>query len=138
VCVVGVLAAAASWWGVGDQSEARDAYNRMIDPPRLAASTETTLGSAAATALVAVIVVMAVSTWRRRLDPSWWGVVAPVILLGIYAGWSYRIVTAAVHGANIGGGMVMIATPFVCVVLGGRSVTSWRRIRGRSGSSSQQ
>lgn len=79
---------------------------------------------------------MAVGTWRCGLDPGWWGVLVPVVRRGIYAGWSYRVMTAAVHGANIGGGRVVMATPFVCVALGGRSLASWHRIQSRRGSSS--
>lgn len=53
--------------------------------------------------------------------------VAPLAALGAFAGFSLRVMTAGVIGANIGAGMIMIG-PFLAAAAMALSARSWRRL----------
>jgi hypothetical protein len=83
--------------------------------------------------------ILALLLMRRHLG-AW--AMAPVLaataafaLLGAWVGVGYRVVTAAVVGANIGGGMVILATPALVFVELVAAVVwrSRRRQRQRAG-----
>lgn len=51
---------------------------------------------------------------RGVLDPRWWGVLGPLVVVGMVAGVGWRILTAGGVGANIGAGLLIIfGTPVV-------------------------
>ncbi|AXE86608.1 hypothetical protein C1703_16515 [Streptomyces sp. Go-475] len=51
---------------------------------------------------------------RGALDPRWWGVIGPLVVVGLMTGVGWRILTAGGVGANIGAGLLIIfGTPFV-------------------------
>ena len=58
------------------------------------------------------------SLWHY-FDLRWWTVLGPLLTAGIPAGYSWRVLTAQMDGANIGAGCVIGAVcPFVAAVLG--------------------
>ncbi|WP_369194538.1 hypothetical protein [Streptomyces djakartensis] len=58
---------------------------------------------------VAVGAVVLVRGVRRGvLDPRWWSVVGPLVVVGLMAGVGWRILTAGVVGANIGAGLLVV------------------------------
>ncbi|MFF7313479.1 hypothetical protein [Streptomyces sp. NPDC008137] len=69
------------------------------------------------------------------LDRRWWGVLGPLVVVGLMAGVGWRILTAGVVGANIGAGMLVIfGTPVAAGLLlwaVGRGV--WLATRGHGG-----
>jgi hypothetical protein len=85
-------------------------------------------------AISAACVVDWTACWGRcayRSTAAWLTIVGGNA--GFLAGLAMRITTARVHGANIGGGMVILATPFGAVAM--LAITAWlsRRLeRSRS------
>ncbi|MGI5426534.1 hypothetical protein [Streptomyces sp. CA-179760] len=69
------------------------------------------------------------------LDRRWWGVLGPLVVVGLMAGLGWRVLTAGVVGANIGAGMLIIfGTPVAAGLLlwaVGRGV--WLATRGHGG-----
>jgi hypothetical protein len=103
----------ATWWLVGDLSEepgisGQPPTDHMIPPPQLGETVETFLGVSAVLAAALALVALAVAAWRGAVAPRRWRVVAPLVLAGVYCGFAWRVMTAAVHGANIGGGMMLM------------------------------
>ena len=89
----------------------------MFDAPQLN-DTMTAIVGGASTAAVCVALVLVVSALRRHVvEFDDIRIAVPLVLGGLYAGLTYRVVTAGVIGANIGGGLLIIATPFVVLVL---------------------
>ncbi|MEM7140456.1 MAG: hypothetical protein AAF548_05425 [Actinomycetota bacterium] len=63
---------------------------------------------------LAVALLGAAATWRTR--PEAWGAWGPpTTLLAVWSGATYGVVTGPVVGANIGGGLMLLATPVVVV-----------------------
>ncbi|MEV0241297.1 hypothetical protein AB0I06_15380 [Streptomyces sp. NPDC050674] len=55
---------------------------------------------------------------RGALDRRWWGVLGPLVVLGLMAGVGWRILTAGGIGANIGAGLLVIfGTPVAAGLL---------------------
>lgn len=126
----------ATWWVVGDQSEDVDPANAdyVLTPPSVSGSVELALGAGACVLVVTATVALAVASMRGRLGRRWWGFLAPLVVIGMFVGASYRVMTAAVIGANIGAGMVILVGPPLILVALAVSAHSWRaltRARGR-------
>lgn len=123
----------ATWWVVGDLTESgvdpRDA-DHWISPPSLTEATERVLGLGAAIVLLIATAVLVVSTFRGRVLPRWWGFALPLVGIGVFAGWSFRVVTAGVYGANIGGGFVVLVSPIVVAAGLAVSARNWRALQG--------
>lgn len=69
--------------------------------------------------MVAFVVAGAVLLRARRVGRMPAGPLAQVAVLALFAAWlgaSYRVLTAGVIGANIGGGLVMLVTPVVAAL----------------------
>jgi uncharacterized membrane protein YhaH (DUF805 family) len=83
-------------------------------------------------ALVAMAVLV-VATMRGLIAGQWWGFVLPLVAVGAFAGLGYRVMTAAVDGANIGAGFVIVFGPFLVVPALGFSARRWRALSRQSG-----
>jgi hypothetical protein len=114
----------ATWWLVGDQTDP-DFKRRlqadgdpairagldpdyMFRPLDIAPATERTVGGVAVALVVAALVVLVGAWLTGRLHVGWWGVLGVLSLVGAGCGWGWRVMTAAVSGANIGGGLVLM------------------------------
>lgn len=130
VCTAALVVSApiAAWWAIGDLSEEvhPDLATYVVSPPNLDSPVELALGAGATTTLLGAVVVLALATRRGAVASHWWSVVTPLVALGVVGATSYRILTAAVHGANIGAGMVMLIAPLVVVGLLVTSFLGWR------------
>lgn len=125
-----VAAPVVAWWGVGDLSEDVDPKyaDYAMRPPHLSGSAELGLGAGALVLALAAVAVLVVATRRGLVAGQWWGFVLPLVAIGAFAGIGYRVVTAAVVGANIGAGLVILFAPFLIVPALGFSARSWRAL----------
>jgi hypothetical protein len=108
-----------TWWLVGDLSEPVDPTQAdcVVHPLKLDPGIEVGPGAAGSLVGSAALVVLTVGTRQRVVDRRLWGVVLPLVVVGMFGGHAYRVMTAAVYGANIGAGMVILIAPGV-VLLG--------------------
>jgi hypothetical protein len=125
-----IAAAGLAFFLVGDISESfeRDTPDSMVRPWRALTENDSAVGLVAGLILLGVAVGVILTFRAHRLTAGqlvWLGAGA---LLGAWAGLAYRVMTAEVVGANIGGGMVLIATPVIFAVIVGLSSVMARRI----------
>jgi class 3 adenylate cyclase len=123
---VGVLALV--WFGMGQRAEDGGDMTFFRPPPVPRA-----LEVAAALLVAAALVREAVRLWRRpRRSPARlvaWGAAA---LLGAYVGFTLRVLSSLTAGANIGGGLLLLASPFVLLPLLATALAGeWRARRER-------
>ena len=91
------------------------------------ARTLITIGAAALAGAATVALLRALS--RRNLRREWVGVIVPLAAASAAAGLVYSVVTAPVIGANIGGGLALMAgVPFAVAMV---AVAGWRAVRAR-------
>lgn len=120
-----VLSAVLAWWLVGDLSYTGSAGEQGLDrlaAPPITEGTALVLGAVSAVLLPLVLLV----AWRLR------SVLLPAVVLGVLVGAAGRVITAGVIGANIGGGMVLLASPFVLVPLVIWMAVRWRAVAVRT------
>jgi hypothetical protein len=106
---------------LGDQSSTKDPNpDYFLRPPTISPSTVTTI-ALIATALALVGLGVLVPRWKEgSLHPAWKRMVVCLVVCGILIGGFYRVATAAVIGANIGAGvMVLFAGPALLALLVG-------------------
>jgi hypothetical protein len=106
---------------MGDQSSTKDPNpDYFLRPPTISPSTVTTL-ALIATVLALVGLGVLVPRWNEgSLHAAWKRVVVCLVICGILVGAFYRVATAAVIGANIGAGvMVLFAGPALLALLAG-------------------
>ena len=106
-----------TWWVSGDLSEGVHDPDYMVRPLPLSRVAETAIGTTAAAIALAALVVVVRSARRHEVDRRWLAVLGPLVAAGVVCGFGWRVVTAGVIGANIGGGMVMLFAPWVVLGL---------------------
>jgi hypothetical protein len=120
------FAAAGIAWSIGDALA-----NDITDPDYMLEPSETLVDNRwlilGVTVVVAVGCVVALVRLASRGATVNFGVVAPVVGIGVAIGGGYAVVTAPVIGANIGGGMVMMGLPILVVFLVIAAVKAARR-----------
>ena len=84
---------------------------------------------AASASLVGVGVALITLRRRRRGDIADVRIALPLLVAFGFAGYGYAVLTAPVVGANIGAGMVVLASPLVAVVTAAWFYRSLRRCR---------
>lgn len=120
------LAAAASlpataafvWAVVGDLSEMRhpDRADYLWHPVAPLVDNAVVIGAVSA----AVLLASATTLVRARHAEATTPVLVAAGVVAVYGAWlgfGYRVMTAGVMGANIGGGMFMLATPVIGLVV---------------------
>lgn len=118
-----------TWWVVGPQDEHvpgrnPDDYDRLFEPVRLGAQAELTVGLIATALAVAALARLVTASMHGRFDPRWWFTIIGFAAIGAGIGFGYRIVTAGVIGANIGGGiMILFGTPMILATF--TASTTW-------------
>jgi hypothetical protein len=130
VAALASIAAASpvlTWWLVGDLSEPERAggLDYLFEPLPLSSTQENLIVGTAAVASVASAAVLILRLHRHQVRYVDVRVLVPLVLIGFYCGISWRTVTAGVHGANIGGGLALLALPLVLLV--GALWTVWWR-----------
>jgi len=123
-----LLSPIATWSIVGDMSYKGDPNpDYMFRPIPLTGGQELAIAAAALT-VSAAAVGCAILAYRRRLvGRADLGVALPLVLAGAYCGIAWRMMTAAVIGANIGGAMaVMFAPVFGVAMIVWFGVELWR------------
>lgn len=107
----------ATWWLVGDLSEAGDVDDFIVKAPELSTAHEALIGVAAMAALMAAAGVLVALVRRHRITWSTLRPVLPLLAGGAFLGFTSRVVTARVGGANIGGSLLLLAAPGVVVAM---------------------
>ncbi|MBN9738021.1 hypothetical protein PP1_023725 [Pseudonocardia sp. P1] len=118
VLAAGIAAAGATWYLVGDRSSA-GAFpdDRIVAPPP---PLPPVAGHVAGIGVLVLLGVLLVAIVRRRREtgPAVPGATALLVVAGVLAGLSWRVVTAATIGANIGGGLaLMIVLPLAGILV---------------------
>jgi hypothetical protein len=133
----------ATWWLVGDQTDPdfkrrleangdpaiRAGYDPdyMVRPFAIAPAIERTVGVVAVVLVLVAVVLLLLASLTGRLHGGWWAVFGPLSLAGAVCGFGWRVMTAAVSGANIGGGLVLMFG--VPVAFGLVWMASWAALR---------
>lgn len=117
----------ATWWLVGDLSEdniptrSRDYVMRAPDLPSAVVNGVGVLS-------LALVISSSVVLWHAirygQVDRRWRQVLLLVMAVGVLVSAGFRVLTAGVGGANIGGGLVVLfGSPIAIVLL----VVAWVR-----------
>jgi uncharacterized membrane protein YfcA len=120
-----------TWWAVGDLSEDVTDPDYLFHPLPLGPGAELAIGLAATVVALGAVVVLAVAARRRQVDRRWLAVLGPLLAAGALCGFGWRILTAGVGGANIGGGMVLLFGPWIVLGLVAGAAWQWHSIRRR-------
>ena len=121
-----------TWWLVGDLSTVplSSDPDYFIRPFRISPALERVLGWGSVLVAIVAALLLTWASLRKGLDPRWWSVLGPLLLIGVLVGFGWRVFTAGVIGANIGAGLVtFFAGPVIAVLLAWavfRSVTLLR------------
>jgi hypothetical protein len=73
--------------------------------------------------------VTALAVHRREITFAEIRALAPLLFFGIFCGYAWRVTTAGVIGANIGGALLMMLAPFLLLAMAVWSLVLWRRAR---------
>ncbi len=117
--VLGVPVAA---WGLMGQQNYDGLPASELDyafqPWDIGDGTAAVIGGLALALVSAGAAVLVRGALRGAMDQRWWGVLGPLVVVGLMAGVGWRILTAGSIGANIGAGfMIMIGAPFAAGLL---------------------
>ena len=112
------------------QGARADDWDYLIHPPVIDPSIERAVGIAAIIVVIIASVAVVAAACSGRLDKRWWPAIVAVTVAGAVMGVAERVMTAAVSGANIGGGMtILFGVPFVVVLVGGSVIWSIHTFR---------
>lgn len=107
-----------------------DNYDYMFHPPVIDPSIERVVGVGALIVVIAAVGAIVVAARSGLIDRRWWAPIIATCVAGAIAGMAERVMTAAVDGANIGGGlMVLFGTPVILVLLLGSMLRSIHILR---------
>lgn len=129
----------ATWWLVGpnpgneigsDPTLRPDDYDYLFHLPAINAGIERAGNRAAVVLALLAVAVLVVEGRREHVDRRWWPPIVAMTLVGAIIGLAGRVMTAAVVGANIGGGfMLLFGTPVVLAPVIGSIVWSIQTLR---------
>ena len=128
---VPALVVAAAWW-IGDLSEDVPDPDFMFRPIELPSKVSLAVGLIATAVCVVGVVAGVLLTRSGGPGRRTVVVLVPWLVLAMYLGYGYRVTTAGVSGANIGGGLFVMATFIAVPVAVGASVAVWRTTRQRT------
>lgn len=100
----------------------------VVRPPNIPVAVELVIGALSAILVVAATAALAWSWKWEPPDPGFLSVLLPLVVVGAILGVAWRVMTAAVIGANIGAGLlVLFGSPVMVglVILAG--VSAWLR-----------
>jgi len=121
VLVMALATPVVTAWLVGDQScecpDTKPPLDTMFDAPHVSHTTAAGVVVASVAALAVALLVVGVGLLRSIVTFNDVRFALPLVIAGVYVGFAFRVVTAGVVGANIGGGMVLLATPFILLGL---------------------
>ena len=123
--VSGVSAAAATWGLVGDVSEP-GGYERILPAPELPRPVELGMSVVGASVVLAILALLWTSSQRRPLHKHSREIVLTLTVLGVGTAGAGRILSSSTYGANIGGGMILLVSPFVLIGILVVLVRRWR------------
>ncbi|WP_285556362.1 hypothetical protein [Actinoplanes regularis] len=119
----------AAWWLIGDPTPVGDGieYDYAYRAVSFGATADRAIGVLACVAVVSAVALLAWATVTRRLRPGWWLVLAPLVVAGLLVSVVGRVMTEGVIGANIGGGLMMLAGgPVLAILLASAALVAWR------------
>ena len=127
------MAIAPAVWGLAElapDSVSADAQpDYLVRPLGLSTAARTTITIGAASVAVTAALVFVRARRRQDVRSEWVGVIVPLAAVSGAAGLVYSAVTAPVIGANIGGGLALMAgIPFAVAMA---SLAAWRAVRAR-------
>lgn len=94
-------------------------WDHLVHPPAWDPDLERVIGWGGVGVVALAFVVLVIARRRGRLDTAWIAPLLAVTAVGFGVGAGQRILTAAVVGANIGGGLlVLFGVPLALLVLG--------------------
>ena len=128
---LGALALAPAAWGIAelapDEVGADAQPDYLVHPLRLSPATRATIAISAVAVVIAAAFVFAQALRRHEIRRGSLGVVVPLAAVAGAAGVVYSVITAPVIGANIGGGIALMAgIPFAAAMLGLAASRGWR------------
>jgi hypothetical protein len=129
----GIVAIAPAVWGLAElapDSVGADAQpDYLVRPLGLSTAARTTITIGAASLAIAAALTFVRARRRQDVGSEWVGVLVPLVAVSGAAGLVYSAVTEPVIGANIGGGLaVMAGIPFAVAMV---TLAAWRAVRAR-------
>jgi hypothetical protein len=125
-----VSSSALAWWLIGDVSEV-GGYMQIVPDPPISGMQTAVVGVIGLAGVIAAIGQL-IDWYRQRLLPAaGLRLTALGFVTGIGLAVAGRILSSKTAGANIGGGLIMMAAPFVAIPLGAAVVKQWKALRLR-------
>ena len=120
-----------TWVAIGDLSEPDLADpDYFLRPPTIEPAIETAAGWVSAAVIVGAVVAFVAGHRFGRLTVRQTLALVPTLLIGAFIGMAGRVLTAGGVGANIGAGLVVMASPFVLAPLAAMaSLLAFQRTR---------
>lgn len=120
-----VGATALVWLAMGDISEP-GGYMSMFRPPPVARPVEVV-----AAAIIAIALGVQFARIRRRRMRPLTVMSVSAGLMGMFIGFTLRVLSSLTDGANIGGGLLILVSPLVFIPLLVSTIVCWLRIARR-------
>jgi hypothetical protein len=128
------------WFAIGDMSfggPGRTGLSHEYGPYQVGPESGYILGGVAVVIAIASVAALVIRTRQGAYDKGAWTVLAALAMAGAVASAGWRVMTAGVGGANIGGGCVLLVAPMLIAglliwavwVAGGGGRWSLRRTR---------